>query len=136
MGRKYIDDLEIETIYDSTKDDDRQEKWKQEQELYGFDERDTWNLDYTMVTLLYERLKMYDKINNVDTKYHTYTIGRKEETVQYWIEKMIENCEIVIKDEVNDKDTLEQYKEKEKIKHEKHKEIWEIWSQVFPSIWW
>ena len=136
MSRKYIDELNIETIYDTTKNDKRQQKWEEEKSLYGFDERDTWNLDYTIVTLLYERLKMYNKINNIDTKYHTYTINGQEKTVQYWIEKILNNCEIVLKDEVEIDDDIEKYKEHERIKHEKHKEIWEIWAEIFPSMWW
>jgi hypothetical protein len=33
-------------------DDDRQKVWKEERKIYGFDERDTWSLDYTITLLI------------------------------------------------------------------------------------
>ena len=45
--------------------DKRQGKWKKERKKYGFDERQTWNLNTTMIELLYERVMMLKEINFV-----------------------------------------------------------------------
>ena len=39
--------------------DKRQGRWKKERKKYGFDERQTWNLNTTMIELLYERVMMF-----------------------------------------------------------------------------
>lgn len=44
---------------DQMLDDDRQERWKEQRELYGFDERDIWSLYSRIAVFIYPRLKMY-----------------------------------------------------------------------------
>ena len=44
---------------DQMLDDDRQEHWKEQRELYGFDEREVWSLYFRIATFVYPRLKMY-----------------------------------------------------------------------------
>ena len=44
---------------DQMLDDDRQEYWKEQRELYGFDEREIWSLYSRIATFVYPRLKMY-----------------------------------------------------------------------------
>ena len=64
MSRYYIDELGI-ALEDRpegwNRGDGREEYWKQERNKYGFDERDTWSLYYTMDLLLYERLCSFKK---------------------------------------------------------------------------
>ena len=42
-------------------DDTRLHKWKLERKTYGFDERETWNLDRSFAYWLLERLKQNDR---------------------------------------------------------------------------
>ncbi len=42
--------------------DARQKCWKEEQEKYGFDRREVWELDRLFVEWLYSHLKMYKKV--------------------------------------------------------------------------
>ena len=44
---------------DQMLDDDRQERWKEQRELYGFDEREVWSLYSRIAVFIYPRLKMY-----------------------------------------------------------------------------
>ena len=44
---------------DQMLDDDRQEYWKEQRELYGFDEREVWSLYSRIAVFIYPRLKMY-----------------------------------------------------------------------------
>ena len=50
MSHKYLYDIlpKGKTPYDFEFDDEiRNQKWEKEREQYGFDERETWNLDFT-----------------------------------------------------------------------------------------
>ena len=66
MLGKYLKDLGI--LEDNTpqgwnKDDSRQERWIKEREIYGFDEKETWSMDFTFKLWLYERLSMYNEMD-------------------------------------------------------------------------
>jgi len=55
--------IEVEYYWQTMNDDSRQEQWKEEQKRYGFDERETWNLEFTFVAWIYPRLKMFRERN-------------------------------------------------------------------------
>ena len=67
---KYLEDVGID-VYDMPQNfcketvNSRVEKWEKEREKYGFDERETWSLDDSLLQWLYSRLMMYKDINNV-----------------------------------------------------------------------
>ena len=61
---KYLDDLGISKDkyginWADYEDDDRQVQWSKEREEYGFDTRETWNLDHLLIEWLYSHLMMY-----------------------------------------------------------------------------
>ena len=60
MGHKYLEEIVDlkKTTYDNYSDTGRDEKWKEQREVYSFDEREVWNLDCTFFCWLYERLKI------------------------------------------------------------------------------
>ncbi|OQA48732.1 MAG: hypothetical protein BWY47_00938 [Bacteroidetes bacterium ADurb.Bin302] len=43
--------------------DDRQEKWKEMREKYGFDSRELWSLQDTIACFIYPRLKYFREAN-------------------------------------------------------------------------
>lgn len=46
--RKYLDDICVTERPDTwSRNDERQNRWKEERAIYGFDERETWALDYS-----------------------------------------------------------------------------------------
>lgn len=70
MGRKYLEEIGIglEDIplgfcleEASNIEKGRGKRWFLEREKYGFDSRETWDLDYTLKLYLYERLCMYNE---------------------------------------------------------------------------
>ena len=71
--------------------DDRREKWKEQREEYGFDERELWNLDMTFVQWLYSHLMMYkEKASQIiDLSYHKVEWENKEITLEDAIDKII-----------------------------------------------
>jgi hypothetical protein len=53
-------------------------QWRKERRQYGFDSRETWNLDRTFVEWLYARLMMYleHTTHNLDFHKSVFEIGR------------------------------------------------------------
>ncbi len=62
---KYLNDIGIESddisIFNTCHKDEsgRDKKFKKQRSKYGFDARETWNLDYTLITWLYSHLLMF-----------------------------------------------------------------------------
>ena len=119
----YLDKINIKPFFFDNFEDRRKKQWKKERKKYGFDERETWSMNFTMIVLLYERLMMYNEVNIVNTDYHKITINGIEHTQQEWIDELIRLCELYFKD--NNAEWFEC-----------SKEIWEIWSELAPCMWW
>lgn len=131
MGRKYIDELEnYESIDANMEHDDRNEKWAKEKEIYGFDSRQGWSLDYSMLELLYERLCMFqkdssDSINTFDVS-HIDGLEKESMTQAEIVDEMIQlgkavlNNDSFMNDKISDKSFI----------------IWELWALVHKSMWW
>lgn len=94
MAHKYLNDIGIESdeicIFNTEQiDDERQKKFDEEREQYGFDSRETWSLDFTMITWLYSHLKMYLELGGkiVDLTFYKFDIPvikiLKEDELQY-----------------------------------------------------
>lgn len=81
----------------STTDDDngskRMELFIKEREEYGFDQRETWSLDFTAALWLYEHLKMYKKVSCVDLSYHRFDIKKVIVSDRIWSEKKVSEIE-------------------------------------------
>jgi hypothetical protein len=70
MISKYLSDIGIkekDLPWYWNPGDHREGQWLETIEEHGFDERDTWNLNYTLALLIYPRLKMYDEVNCINT---------------------------------------------------------------------
>ncbi|MBU5669546.1 hypothetical protein KQI68_06795 [Peptoniphilus sp. MSJ-1] len=128
--RKYLEEVEpnYQSIRDLKVSKKRRRKFKKQRDIYGFDERETRNLNYLMLELIYERLRMYkdlaSKIINLD--FHKIEYKGKTYTQNEVLNRLIVLSKQALKD---DKDIwIEQYKEE--------KEFWELWSKVFLYFWW
>ena len=99
MANKYLDDIlpKGKTPYDFEFDDEiRNQKWEKEREECGFDERETWNLDFTFFCWLYERLKKYKEVSPVDLSCKIVKVNNEEKTLEEWLDIMINNAEALI----------------------------------------
>lgn len=95
MGHKYLDNINVKlenTPYGYCEGTGRDTFWKKQREEYGFDERETWSLDYTFVYWLYERISMYNEINIVDTK----NVIINSKTMQDNIDELLSYCKEII----------------------------------------
>lgn len=108
--RKFLDDIGVDPHYgtdDLPEYKDDHIIWIGEQLKYGFDSRDAWAVNDTMVALLYERLKMFEIVADrsagidlddpVPTVYNL-TLSRRE-----WLRKLYALAEYVLQYEFNQK---------------------------------
>lgn len=131
MGRKYLDDIgeDYSWVWEP-EGSERDELFEKEHEIYGFDSRETWSLDYVFYMWLYERLKMYIEYAGeiVNLNFHKFVYKEKEYTQLELINMMIERLESYFKKEDLFVSSEEEY--------EPIKEIGEIWALVLPAMWW
>ena len=132
MKRKYIDELCIK--YEDTPqgwntdiNDKRLPFWEKQREEYGFDERETWALDYSFILWFYERLRMYDEINIIDTTFHKFEYKGETLTLQDCINKMIEGCKIYLTTDAWNR-TDEDW--------EKINDVFNIFALCWYTLWW
>jgi len=131
MGRKYLDDIgEDYSWVWKPEGSERDELFEKEREIYGFDSRETWSLDYVFYMWLYERLKMYIEYAGeiVNLNFHKFIYKEKEYTQLELINMMIERLEFYF--EKGDSFDLSEEE------YEFIKEIGEIWALVLPAMWW
>lgn len=109
LNRKYLNDIEIkledipmgfclEEANDIKKG--RGKRWFLEREKYGFDSRETWDLDYTIKLYLYEKLCMYkEKLNLVEKEVQSLKKVKykdKEYTHKEAIDFILENFKLAL----------------------------------------
>lgn len=51
-------------------------RFAKQRRQHGFDERETWSMDRTLATWLYEHLKVYEEVADVDLAYHKVTVEK------------------------------------------------------------
>ena len=99
MSHKYLENIlpKGKTPYDFECDDEiRNQKWEKEREQYGFDERETWNLDFTFFCWLYERLRKYKEVSPVDLTHKIVKVNNEEKNLEEWVNLMISNSKDLI----------------------------------------
>lgn len=128
MGHKYIEDIiniERSPYGFCGEQDRRQTQWKEQKSIYGFDERETWSLDYTFFCWLYERLKMYKNINIVDTSFHKVEYKGQTLTQQECMDKIIDYCERILINNLMDEEIIKL-----------GDEVIDLWKLSYRLFWW
>lgn len=125
-NRKYLDDLNEGISGGISPDDKRHAEWAEDRAIYGFDERDTWNLDTTMIELLYERVMYFVEFAPIDLERHQIMINDEEKLLSEWLDELTNVCESYLDVETTNIDEQEanQYR------------IWTIWRGVSGYMWW
>lgn len=136
MAHKYLDDIGVTKDqnmwwFDDAQypDDKRIEKWKTEREIYGFDDRETWDLQRAFYLWLYERLMKYVESASpiINLEFHKFEYKGKEYTQLEMIDMMLDLLKFCFSPEFNDLDQ----------EHlEKINEIGKMWALVLPAMWW
>lgn len=105
MGRKYLENIDWKPM-DVNPNDSRHKEWAKERETFGFDETETWNLCDRLYEMIYERLKMFNDYNCVNTGFHTFEYKDETLTMQQCIDRILVNLELAIKNPVSYKEEI------------------------------
>ena len=133
IRHKYLEDLNIPinkygiNFCDNT--DPRYPKWMEYKKEYGFDPRETWNLDQIFYEWLYEHVKAYQELNCVNTEYHRFKIGKNEYTQEEAMNKLLKCLKYLITHNYDNYDNMEKY-------DRKYNKAMEIWAEICPAMWW
>ena len=124
---KYLDDLGLKVADYGTNfcnnKDKRWVKWQEERVQYGFDSRETWNIDYLLVEWIYTRFKMFVERANVDLEYYKFKLDDEEVTQLEAINLIVAECERLLLN-------------KDDAKNRFNKKIWNLIVDILPHMWW
>ena len=115
--------------------------WEAQRALYGFDARETWNLNTTFVQWLYSHLRMYEEIACINLDYHQVSVAGRTYTqreaikyimlrLRYWLSEdhIVSKANDTMKKEINrpSPSTLLRWLE----------EATRMWQEILPYMWW
>jgi len=131
MKHKYLIDNKIpHGLFKPKKDDDRIPVWKEQRKVYGFDERETWNLRELSLGWMYEHIKMYIDASDIDLDYAKFKY--KEETLSQKeiLDRICKDIELYFDAQFSfDPDKWEK-----RVPY--LNEIGTLWGLVLPAMWW
>lgn len=135
INRKYLEDIDInfeDTPNGFAKYDERYLHWEEQRKIYGFDERDTWNLEYTIDLLLYERLCMYKEyaMKFLDLDFHKITMEDTEINILECLTRMIEG--LMLKITLDDLDEKRNEPKNKKLIDD----VYVIYNKCKRFLWW
>ena len=125
---KYLDDLNIPITdyginFCNQDTDNRGRKWRRQRTKYGFDERETWNIDKMFIEWIYTRFKMFKKIACIDLTFHKFHYVDKEITQEEAIDIILASCEDYLKTSFTERKFLSD-------------EVCKLIFKVMPAMWW
>lgn len=100
-----------------------------EEDYHGFDERDTFNLDSTLIMWLYERLRYFqdEATEIVDFNYHKFDIDGEQLTQLQCIDRMVEDCQVILlSDDFDEREQMDAAKD----------DLFKVLSKVYWAMWW
>ena len=108
-----------------------------EEDYHGFDARDTFNMDYTLIMWLYERLRYFqDKVSETikmtDKLYMFGTevlIDDKETTLKECVDRMVKDCKIILL-------ALDGIAENYAVAEVAKNDLFKVLSKAYWAMWW
>ena len=103
-----------------------------EEDYHGFDERDTFGMDTTLIMWLYERLRYFqdvvtDTVVMDDPKWRTYEIDGEQLTQLQCIDRMVEDCMVILlSDDIDEAEQMDAAKD----------DLFKVLSKVYWAMWW
>ena len=124
----------------------RTARFREQRKTYGFDEKETWNLNYTYITWLYSHLKFYLDYACVDLTFYKFKVPilterkkrKKEDSFYKEVTKeLTQEDAIKLVLEYMEFYLSENYSFEEEVKQiEKVKCALKIVAEIFPALWW
>lgn len=124
--RAYLDCLGDYTPADgySLDSDEGNRRLAAQRARYGFDARQTWSLDYTMVELLFERIQMFQDLNFWQQTDGEICEFEGEKITKRWaIDELIRLGELILSGHTDNN------------REANAQRFWTIWATVHPWMW-
>ena len=86
MKHKYLDDLNIKSLYPNESDGAR---FVDDVEKYGFASKETWSLDFALMCWIYERFSMFKEVNIIALDRETLTVDSETKSAKDWLDEII-----------------------------------------------
>lgn len=131
MARKYLNDFWADdTLERLNPEDPRWDRWKEEIEKFGFASYETWDMDLQFYGWLYERLRMFIEVNDIDLDQKIIKIRDTEiGTLKELIDKMVYGCELLLLQEFRGANLNDEQKTAvENVPY--------LWAAVIQHMWW
>ena len=108
-----------------------------EEDYPDFDKRDTYNMDYTLITWLYERLRFFQEevSDDIDMDEKLYLFGKevlidgKETTVKECVDRMVDDCKLIVL-------ALSGIPENWVVAETAKNDLFKVLSQAYWTMWW
>ena len=100
-----------------------------EKDYPKFDKRDTYNLNDTIACWLYERLRFFQEHTIINLDYHKFNIDGEELTQRQCIQKMVDDCKVIMLGDIWDDESFNQM---EVAKYD----LFKILGEVYWAMWW
>ena len=103
-----------------------------EEDYHGFDDRDTFNMDVSLLMWLYERLRFFqDEASKIivmdDPEWQTFEINGERLTQLQCIDRMIEDCKVsLLSDDIDERDKMDAAM----------RDLFKVLSEVYWCMWW
>ena len=98
-----------------------------ESDYHPFDERSTFNAEYTMIGWLYEALNFLKDETIVNWEFHKFIINDEELTNGQCLERMIEDCKIILTgDDMHEFEKMDAAKD----------DLFDVMKACFWTLWW
>lgn len=108
----------------------REKYWALQRAKYGFDERETWNLDVMFVEWMYSRIRMFKEIAPLPVASPDYETNGNKLTQGEAMDFILDACEFFLlhHDEIATDDGDEAYT--------RMSDAIKLWSELFGAMWW
>lgn len=110
-----------------------------EEDYPDFDARDTYCMDYTLVAWLYERLRYFQDGNTcVNLSYHRFDIDGETLTQVQCIDRMVEDCKIILRYNygISFTDWKEEKKYFDNVVTPAKNDLFKVLAEVYWTMWW
>ena len=102
-----------------------------EEDYHDFDDRDTFNMDYTLIAWMYQCLRFFQDVasKTVNFDFHKFEIDGEELTQRQCIDRMVKDCTTILNGDC--------WKEEEIKKMDIAKDdLFKVLSKVYWAMWW
>lgn len=128
---KYLIDNKIpHGIYQPENGDHRIPDWKEQRKVYGFDERETWNLRDLSLGWMYEHIKMYIDKCDVNLDYAKFNYKDETLTQREVLDRICKDIELYF----YAKYSFDPNEWGKRVPY--LNEIGTLWGLVLPAMWW